>query len=798
MSKKNNEQIELHKLEVVKEVPMHDQVHADMQRYALYVTRHRMTADYRDGFMPVERRLISAMLIHAGLRAIGKRMKSHAIVGLTLTHYHPHGDTSVYGAMKPLANWFESKQVLIDKQGNFGSLYGDVASADRYTEAGLSEFALDVVLGDLIESKQSVDWIKNYNDTEYEPEYLPCKVPMLLINGSFGIGVGMKPEIPSHNLSEVIDVTLKLIDNPNADFVLIPDHCMGCEIINTDWKKINNGQLGSYKIRSKIDIVDSNNGTQELIIRSIPNLTFLKSIDEAIEDMMANNELPQISKVEDRSTDDYCEYHIKLKRGADPIYVRDTIWKRTNAMQSCRVNLETLYNGAPIVMSYREYLLAFIEQRKLTKFRLYSNKIQEYDTKIHEKEAYIKVLSSGEVDEVIKLIRNRKGGTDEQLIEFLIKKFKITDLQAEFIINVKIKALSIDYLERYIAEQKEYTRLREEIHNKLVNEELLIKDIKDELIAIKKKYGTPRVCTVVNDDIDDVPSGLFHIIVTANNFIRKIPASEQIKNNRSDNIKVALTGDNRESILIFDDMGKVFRLPISKIPVTDRNGTDIRFLIKNLTSNINTIIYEPTVVAFNEKETKYFLTIVTAQGNTKKMDLEDFTNVPPSGILYIKLDAGDTVRKILIISDQFDILACAGKSGIRIPLKEIPWLKRNTKGSRVMTTNHPVEFISTITPKSEYIVVITKNGFINKFSSVALQPKARGKSGNQIIKLNKGDNIVAAYGANDIDALQIWTPSGPVNVNLAEIPVGSSIGPGVKAIQNKTDIVLNCKLILKK
>lgn len=794
-NKPENQQ--LHLMETIKEVPMSEQCHIDMQRFALYVTRHKVTSDFRDGLRPVQRRIIYAMFKDGGIRRRGQRSKSQAIIGLTLQHYHPHGDSSVYSAIKPMVNWFEIKVPLIDKQGNFGNLQGDGASAPRYTEIGLTDFALEVVLGDLAETNQSIDWLKNYNDTEYEPEYFPVKVPLLLINGSFGIGVGMKPEIPRHNLGEVIDAALKLIDNPNAPFVLIPDHCMPCEIINTDWQKINNGQTKNYTVRSKIDIVDLPNGTKELIIRSLPDLTYLSSIDDAIEDLISKNELPQIAKIEDRSTDDCCDYRIRLKKGADPIYVRDTIWKKTAAMQTCRVNLEALVDGVPVAMTYREYLLAFIEQRKLTKFRVYSNKLQEYDTRIHEKEAFIKILSSGEVDKVIDLIRNRKVTDDAELIEFLVKRYKITDLQAGYIINAKLKYLSMGYLQKYISERDQTLSLRAEAYNKIVHDELIVNEIKQELVDIKKRYGKPRLCTVIDESVNDIPSGMFNIIVTANNFIKKIPANEPIKNVRSDNIKLTMTGDNRESILIFDEMGKVFNLPIHKIPMTDRSGIDIRFLVKNLTSDINTIIYEPDLIRFNDKQTKYFLTVVTAQGNTKKMDLADFTTVPPSGILYIKLDSNDRVKKILIMNDQFDILACAGKSGIRIPLREIPHLKRNTKGSRVMTTNHPIEFISFISPKSEFIVVITKNGYINKFSSVALPVKSRGKSGNQVIKLSKTDNIIAAYGVNDKDALQIWTQNGGINIEIKDIPAGSSIGTGIRVIQGKSDMVLNCSLVVR-
>ena len=796
MSKKQQEQhIPLHMSETINEVPMHNQAHADMQRYALYVTRHRVTADFRDGLIPVQRRIIYTMFEKAGLKRKGPRVKSQAIVGLAMQHFHPHGDAAAYGAIKPLVNWFEIKMPLIDKKGNFGNLQGDSASASRYTEIGLTEFAIDVVFGDLAETNQSTDWIKNYNDTELEPEFLPVKVPLLLVNGAFNIGVGLKLEIPRHNLGEVIDATLALMDDPNADFVLIPDMCMPCEIINTDWKKINNGQSATFTVRSKIDIAELPNGNKELIMRSIPDLTYLESITDAIDELMQKNELPQIARLEDRSTDDYCELHIKLKKGADPIYVRDTIWKRTRAMQSCRVNLEALVDGVPMAMTYREYLLAFIEQRKLTKFRLYSNKLQDYDTKLHEKDAFIKVLSSGEIDKIIKMIRERKSTDENELIEYLVKKYKITDMQASYIINARLKNLEMAYLPKYKEEAKQLEQLKNDAYNKIVHDELIVKEIKEELISIKRKYATPRICTIVDDSVNDIPSGMFKIIITNNNFVRKIPDNEPVKNFKNDNVKTVIVGDNRESILIFDNMGKVFKLPIYKIPMTDRSGTDIRFLIKGLTSDICSIVYEKDLIAYNEKQTKYFLVVITAQGNIKKMDLADFTTVPPSGILYSKLDVGDVIQNIMIINDHFDILVCAGKSAIRIPMNEVAHLKRNTKGSRAMTTNHPISSISVIKPGSEYITVITKNGYVNKVNAIALPAKSRGKSGNQIIKLSKNDSIIAAMGVTDKTQIGILTQNGAnLTIDMSTIPLGSTVSEGTRIV-SRSDIILGYWII---
>lgn len=798
MSKKPQDLPVLHQKETINSMPMDEQVYLDVQRYALYTSRHRVTADVRDGLIPVERRIIYTLLNKCSLRKPGLRVKSATAVGAVM-HYHPHGDASIYGAVKPLVNWFESKMPLLCKKGNFGNFHGDPYAAARYTEIGFTEFCLDVVLGDLLETPQSVDWVPNYDDKELEPEFLPVKVPLLLINGSFNIGVGMKPEIPSHNLSEVIDATLKLIDDPNADFVLIPDHCMPCEIIDTDWAKVNNGESLNYIVRSKIDIEEDPSGKRgpSLIIRSVPNLTYVSAIETAIEELMQSGDLSQVASIEDLSTDYDCKFIIRLKKGGDPNYVRETIWRKTRAMQTCRVNMEALIDGAPVFLSYREYLLTFIAQRKLTKFRLYSNRHQDCETKIHEKEAFIRILESGEVDKVIELIKKRNNTNDAELVEFLIKRYKITDLQATYIINAKLKYLSLSYLNKYRAERDEYIKIRDDARNKIINDDLIIKEIKNELIAIKKKYGTPRTCPIISDSVSDIPGGIFKVIITKNNFIKKIHVADMVKSYKQDYVKDVVTVDNRDSILIFDNLGRVFKLPVSKIPMSDnRSGVDIRFLVKNLTSDINSVISESTVNKFNEKSSKYFLLVATVQGNIKKMDLSDFITVPPSGILYTKLDQGDYVKSIMIVNDKFDILACAGKSAIRIKVSDVPYLKRNTKGSRIMNTNHPIESISCIRPGCEFIVVITRKGKINKFKSVAIPAKSRGKSGNQVIKLAKGDSIAAAYGVNETDTLYIATQEETYNIPISNIPLGSSISAGAPMISTgSSGFIVHCSVI---
>lgn len=706
-------------------------------------------------------------------------------------------NSSIYMTIKPLANWFETYVPLIDPKGNFGTFQGDPCAASRYTECKLSKFALENVLGDLIDSPEAVDWSPTYNEATKEPDYLPVRVPLLLINGSFGIGLGLRAEIPSHNLAEVIDATLALMDNPDAEVVLVPDHCMPCEIINTDFAKISNAGFGHYKVRGKIDI-EQYKGKQALIIKSVPNLTSLNNITDKIEDLIKKKKIIQIDNCFDESTVTDMRYVIVLKAGADPNYVKDVIYKNTGVEQTLRVNFETLNGLNPLRMSYKSYLLSFIDFRKMTKFRVYSNKLQTVQTKIHERDAYIKALESGEIDNVIDIIKKQKKVDDAALIEYLVKKLKITDLQARYIIEADLKKLSYGYLEKYKAEAAELERTKTELMSHIMDDRVIENDIRQELLDIRAKYGKPRNCTIIDDTSNDIPKGEMLIAITEKNYIRKVPGGTNIGNFRNDSLRTLIKLDNTDSILIFDEMGKVFKLPVHKVPFTDKNsnGTDIRFLIKSLTANINTIIPESVVKGLAEKgcpNNKHYLVTLTNNGLIKRMDLDDFTAVPPSGILYLKLDQGDFVKDIVIAHSAFNLVVYSDRKAVVMNVNEAPYLKRNTKGSRAMANVDHVDGLCIIHNDCTDIAVITESGKINRVGVVqGLTNTGKGKSGLNLIKLTSGDKIASVVAGNVNDLIHIKGTESETVIPFADLKVGSSISSGDKIIATRSNKIIRC------
>ena len=707
-------------------------------------------------------------------------------------------NSSIYGTMKPMANWFETYIPLIHPEGNWGTFQGDPIAASRYTECKLSKFAIENVLGDIIESPEAVDWSPTYSGATKEPDYLPVKVPLLLINGSFGIGLGMRAEIPTHNLSEVIDATLALMDNPEAEITLVPDHSLECEIFDTDFTKICRAGFGHYRIRGRVDIEEYKK-KKALVIKSVPNMTFLNSVTEKIEDLIKKKKIIQIDDCFDESTVDKMRYVIVLKNGSDPNYVKEVLYKNTNLEQTLRINFETLNGLNPLRMSYKSYLLSFIDFRKMTKFRVYSNKLQDVQTKIHEREAYIKALESGEIDNIIQIIKGQKKVDDNALIEYLVKKLKITDLQAKYIIEADLKRLSYGYLEKYKSEAAELELIKKELMTHIMDDKVIENDIRQELLDIKAKYGKPRNCKIISaDEVSDIPKGEMIVAITEKNFVRKVPANTPIGNFRNDTLRTAIHIDNTDSILIFDEVGKVFKLPVHKIPFTDKNsnGIDIRFIIKSLTANICTIIPESVLKNLADKghpNNKHYLVTLTNSGLIKRMDLDDFLVVPPSGILYAKLDKGDFMKDIVVAHSNFSLVVYADRKAVIMSVNDTPYLKRNTKGSRSMSGVESVDGICVIHNNCTDIAVITESGKINRISIIQGIPNSgKGKSGSNLIKLASGDSIAGVVSGNESDSIHIKCANGDSIIPFTDLQVGSSISAGQKVLATRGNKILHC------
>lgn len=783
-----------------------EQYEHDYVVYAKEANRRRTSADARDGLKLVHRRILTAM--NFDLPCATKLVKTAKVVGDTMGSYHPHGDTSIADSIKCMCNWWEIKMPYIETRSNMGSMQGDGAAAPRYTEVKLSRFAIECIFKEMNECRDVVDYAPTFDNTGMEPEYLTTKTPNLLINGTFGIGVGIKTQVPPHNINEVIDATLNLIKNPNAPVVLVPDQCMPCEIIDTNWKAISNKGEGSYRVRGVIDI-EPHGETNWLIIKSVPDLVYFDKgnrnnggVKYKILDMVKEGLLPQITQIDEDSHGSEMRICIHLKKGADPNYVKDILYKNTQLESTFSVNFQVLIGLDLVRMSYKSYLEFFIQQRKITKFRYYCNRLQYVRTKLHQKDAYIKVLESGEIDNIIDMIKNMKTIDDNSVIEYLIKKLKITDFQAEFIINANLKYLSKAYLKKYKEEAAAYSKLNDEYMMKITNDEYIIQEIVDELIDAKKKFGQPRRCKLIDkSDALDIPKGDFKIVITDRNYIKKVLPTDFVGSVKGQVPVHIVKAENTEKILLFTDMGRVYNIPVHQIPLSEKNttGIDLTMFTKGkipAASKIVKVMYLPTIDKLMKAPSKFFVTVVTENNYIKKLDLDDFINVPPSGILYTKLNNGDLVKNVSIVSNNLDVIIYSDRKALRINMEDIPHYNRNTIGVAAMNTSTPIDGLSIIYPDATDVIVVTKKGRINKFDISGLAKSSRNKAGSGVIKLAKDDSICSIVGVNDSNSLKIATEQTKIDILVSDINRGSSISTGDKLITNKTDSVIKVDVVL--
>ncbi len=769
----------------------------DQSKYSIIVNRRRAFPEVRDGLKPVQRKLIFAAY-KKGMISYNKRVKSQSLLGYTMERYYDNGDAGLYEAIVTLTSWFKIKYPLFAQQGSWGNLSGAGAAAPRYTECALSDFAYDVLVDELAQSNNIVDWVERYNG-EKEPEFLPAKIPLLLINGTFGIGVGMAVNVPSHNIVDVINETLKLIKNPKADVMLIPDLPQDCILLDANWKDICDKGFGSFKVRGKVVTEQDKNGNYTLRITSLPNMTTTSSIVDKVLKMVEDKQLPMIKDIIDDLKDSKANIIIHLKPGADPEYVKQVLYAKTGVQSTMTVNFEAVdVDGVNTRrFSYKEYLLAFINQRLDIKFRLYCNKLQQVATRFHRIDAFIKVLESGEIDTIIDKIKKSKG-SDDELVEYIIKKCKVTDLQAKFIITANLSSLSMRHLMDYKAERKDLIEKMKDYQARVTDDGTMIKnEICQELQDIAKKYGDPRLCVVKSiDEENQIPKGTFKVVITDKNYIRKIPDVDRINVVRKDNPKFILRVDNAENILIFDNKGKVFNLPVHKIPISDKTspGTDVRILIRNLTSNIISVFSEPIFKRISELGKKHYLVVATKSNTIKKLDIEDFLNVGPSGLIYSKVRDDDEVAGLALAAHDLDIVVNSNHKALRMKLKDISLLKRNAFGPKAMNTEEPINGLSVIYPDSSDIIVLTKNGKLNRFGSPLLSSHSRGSKGSSCIKLDTNDEIFGIYGASESDKIRIVTSDAIEEIPIVSIKSKSSIAAGQKLMTSK-GIILKADII---
>lgn len=740
--------------------------------YAMSVIVARALPDVRDGLKPVHRKILFAMN-ELGLSSSAKFRKCAAVVGEVMAKYHPHGDMAIYDSLTRMAQDFNLRYPLIFPQGNFGSIDGDGAAASRYTEAKLSKLG-EELMADI--EKDTVNFVDNYDGTRQEPAVLPSPLPHLLLNGSLGIAVGMATNIPPHNLTELIDALNHLLENPKAEtpdlfeFIQGPDFPTGGIIY--DQKEIitaySQGK-GSIIMRGKAEIVEKKDGVEQIIISEIPYQVLKSTLVEEMANLVSEKKVEGIRDIKDLSDRDGMSIIVDIKKGYEPKRILNQLYKFTNLQKTFHLNLLALVDGIqPEILSLADVLKYFLAHRTEVVTRRTKFELEKAKERAHILEGLMIALNN--IDAVIAVIK--KSADREEARENLMKKFKLTERQAVAILEMRLQTLAGLERKKIEEELKALLELIKELLAILKSPEKLKSIIKKELAELREKFGDARRTKVVKGklgeitEIDLVPLEDTIVTLTTGGYIKRInPATYKIqkrggkgimgmKTMQEDVVEHFIYASTHDYLLFFTDTGKIFQTQVYEIPEGTRVARGrglMNFLEISSEEKVLSMVPLSKVENGEDKNAK-FLVMVTKNGTIKKTSLSEFDNVRKSGIIAIKLDKGDALRKVVKTTGEDDIILTT-KQGIAIRFreKEIRAMGRSAAGVRGIRLKKGDEVVGMdivpTTNKNEegkkvkhFLLVVMENGY-GKRTEVS-QYKIQGRGGSGI----KTANITAKTG----------------------------------------------------
>lgn len=760
-------------------VDIEDEMKGSYIDYAMSVIVARALPDVRDGLKPVHRRVLFGMQ-DLGLASNKPYKKSARIVGEVLGKYHPHGDSAVYETMVRMAQDFSMRYQLVDGQGNFGSVDGDSPAAMRYTEARLTKYA-EEMLRDL--DKNTVNFAPNFDDTLKEPTVLPALAPNLLVNGTSGIAVGMATNIPPHNLNEVVDGCLALIDNPTLPdekllkIIKAPDFPTAGIIYGYDG--VRSAYLtgrGKIIIRAKANIETGKNDRQSIIVSEIPYQVNKSSLIEKIADLVHEKKLEDISDVRDESDRDGLRIVIELKRDANAEVVLNNLYKHTQMQTTFGVIMLALVDGKPQILNLKRIIEEFIKHRNEVVVRRSKYQLDEAEKRAHILEGYIIALDN--IDEVIKLIKKSKDV--ETAKEGLMKKFKLSEIQAKAILDMRLQRLT--GLERHKIEQeyKELLKLIEKLKSILASKKLQLQIIKEELIELKKKFGDEHRTTIIYDfeefSIEDMIAEEDVVItISHSGYIKRSPVSGYRRQSRGgrgvtgaatkedDFVEHMFIASTHNYILFFTDKGRCYWLKVFEIPEASRlaRGKAIINLIqKQSDENIAAFV---NVQDFDDKT---FVAMVTEKGQIKKTVLSEFSNPRKTGINAITLQKGDIVTDVKLTDGTQDIvIGTLNGLAIRFHEREARQMGRTASGVRAVKLGKGDKVIGAVAIKrtKTTILIATEKGYGKRSELDEYRVSHRGGKGVITVRAtDKTGKMVAIKEVNDNDDIVVVTTQGMI------------------------------------
>ena len=768
--------------------------------YSMSVIVSRALPDVRDGLKPVHRRILFAMN-EMGMTNDKPFKKSARIVGEVLGKYHPHGDSAVYGTMVRMAQDFNYRYLLVEGHGNFGSIDGDSAAAMRYTEARMAK-----ITNELLEDidKDTIDWRKNFDDSLDEPTVLPAKLPNLLLNGTTGIAVGMATNIPPHNLGELVDGTLALIDNRDIDvldlvqYIKGPDFPTGAIIDGRAGiiEAYKTGR-GKIKVRGKVDIEEQKNGKANIIISEIPYQLNKASLIEKIANLTKEKKLTEISDLRDESNREGIRIVIEVKKGEEPELVLNKLYKYTELQTTFGVIMLSLVNNVPKILNLKEILNEYVKHRFNVITRRTIFDLDKAEKRAHILRGYQIALEN--IDTIIELIRASSDGTVAR--EQLIEKYQFTDIQARSILDMKLQRLTGLEREKIDIEFQEIEKLIKELREVLEDENKVYEIMKKELLDIKEKYNDKRRTKIEDERMEILPEDLIkdeEIIITYTNkgYIKRIEASKYKAQKRGgrgvsalntiedDFAEKIISASTLDTIMIFTDRGKVYN--IRAYEIRDLSKQSRGRLIGNIINLSEGEKVRDTIV-IKEFSSEKEVVFITKNGLIKKTSLGEFKNINSSGLISIKLKDDDDIIFAGLIEDvskeEILIATCNGYS-TRFLTDTIRPTGRSTHGVKAITLREDDGVISAMLIKNPDtdILTITENGYGKRTRLDEYPQYNRGGKGVINMKTTeKTGKVVSVVEAAEDEELMCITSNGVViRTSMSEI---SRIGRATQGVR---------------
>ena len=796
----------------VEELTVENVMEDSFLRYSMSVIIDRALPDVRDGLKPVHRRILYAMYKN-GWRAPHATVKSARIVGEVMGKYHPHGDSSIYDAMVNLAQPWKMRYTLVEGQGNFGSMDGDDPAASRYTEARMDKVGAEL-LADI--EKETVDFRDNFDGTEKEPVVLPAALPNILLNGQMGIAVGMATNIPPHNLGEVVDATVALIDNPEASLedlmkhVKGPDFSTGAEVYGgAPMKQAYATGKGSVTIRAVANIEERKNGRFNIVITEVPYGMSKEGFIEKVRQLVLDKKLTHIADARDESARGKIRVVVELKKDAYPKKILNQLYKMTDLQTNFHYNVLALVNGIqPRIMGLKEILAEFIKHRQKVIRRRTEFDLRKAKERAHILEGLKIALDN--IDEVIKTIRESYDDADKRLME----RFGLSEIQAAAILAMQLRRLQGLERDKIEAELQELMALIAKYEEILADEAKILNVVKEELLAMKEKYGDKRRSKIFNHELGKfseeelIPEEESVILLTAENYIKRVSQTDFRRQNRGgkgkrgmttkeeDVISQILTTNSHDYLYIFTSQGRMFKMKAYEVPqasLTAKGTAAVNLLNMHPDEKITEIIkYNEDNQQPDDKsddEADEYLFMATKNGTIKKTAMKNYANVRSNGLITIKLDPGDELKWVKPTTGKNDIIiSTSAGQAIRFNEADVRAMGRSAMGVRGMRLRPKDEVVGMdiVTDPKQKLIAVSANGY-GKSTLVANFPThKRGGVGIKVAAVTAKTGPIVAVHTLDPEASEVIMMSSngqAIRVAVKDIPTLGRATQGVRIMR---------------